>query len=748
MNKHLLSFAIATMLFASCSDTNTVQELQLIPMPNSMAMGSGSFNLNQSANIFADTDELKAIAELISASNGGSFGVSQSCDNCEIRLVIEPMGSEEAYSLFVDKGGVTIKSATAQGVFYGAQTLIQMLEDDRLDTKGGWKLPYVDINDAPRYGYRGLHIDLSRHFYPVEFIKKCVDLAAHYKLNLLHLHLTDAGGWRIEIDKYPLLTSLTAWRPEKDYMKWWTEEGGRKYVKEGSEGAYGGYLTKDDARELVKYAAERFITVIPEIEVPAHSDEVLAAYPELSCVGEPYKSGEFCIGNEATFEFIENVLAEIVEIFPSEYIHIGGDEASKTWWKECPKCQKRMRDNGLKDVDELQSYAIKRTSEILAKHGRKLIGWDEILDGGLAEDATVMSWRGEEGGIKAAKSHHYVVMTPGSHLYFDSYQDNPATQPAAIGGYTPYLKTYDYNPTPSELNETEAKYILGAQANVWGEYMKDESHVEYMLFPRMLSLSEVVWTMPENKDVESFKFRVSRHIPILQSKNVNTFTLSKEVDITPTVDTTSKEMKVVLSSERYKPTIRYSTDGNAPTSKSPLYEGAFAVKDSTVVMAALFNGDKIDEVISKNRLDYHKAIGKKVTYNIPFYSGYAAQGESSFTNGYKGGLSYHDGQWQGFLTDIDVVIDLGEVMSLSYVSGRFMQLTGPGVYMPHYTKVYVSNDGKEYREVSEVKNDVPSSSSELIFKDFVSKFNDSARYIKFFSKNQEGFQFLDEIVVY
>ena len=748
MKKKIIPAVIIAALFSSCSNKEMVKELQLIPMPNSIEMGTNYYNLNSNASIYIDNIELKPLLELLQLRENTNFTEATQKSSAAVIIEIDSnIKSSEGYHLSISESGVEIKAKSAHGAFYGVQTLIQMLEDNRLKEDIKWTLPYVTIDDAPKYSYRGLHFDVSRHFFSVDFVKKCIDLSAQYKLNTFHWHITDAGGWRIEIKKYPRLTSFAAWRGEKDYMKWWAE-GDRTYVEEGTPGAYGGYYTQEEVADIVKYAASKYITVIPEIELPGHSDEVLAAYPELSCVGKPYKSGEFCVGNEASFEFIEGVMEEVVALFPSTYIHIGGDEASKESWKKCAKCQKRMRQNGLKSEDELQSYMISRASDILAKHDRKLLGWDEILEGGLAEDATVMSWRGESGGITAAKAGHYVVMTPGSHLYLDSYQADPATQPLTIGGFTPYLKTYDYNPTPAQLTDEEAKYILGAQANVWTEYMQDEDRVEYMLFPRLLSLAEVAWTNPENKDVESFKFRVSQHIPILQGKGINTFTLSDNIDITPTVDYEKKEIRVVLSSEKYQPTIRFTTDGSTPTKESPIYIGEFIVKDSTKVQAAIFRGDTVSNIISKSQLDYHKAIGKKVTYKNIYNSGYAAQKEANFTDGYKGGLSYHDGKWQGFLRDIDVTIDMGEVMPLSYVSGRFMQLTGPGVYMPNFVKVSISDDNKEFREVLHIVNDIPTDSKELYFKEFTGRFNESARYIRFYAEKHNGFLFLDEIVVY
>ncbi len=379
------------------------------------------------------------------------------------------------------------------GLFYGLQTLIQLTESAGT---AGWTVQSTYIEDAPRFDYRGFMMDVSRHFRSKEFVKKQIDVLARYKLNRLHLHLADGAGWRIEIKKYPRLTEFAAWRPQATWKEWWFGENNRKYCEQNDPRAHGGFFTQDDIRELLKYAEERHIVIIPEIEMPAHFEEVLAAYPELSCAGEPYKNDDFCVGNEQTFTFLEEVLTEIMELFPSEYIHVGGDEAGKRAWKTCPKCQQRMKENNLKDVNELQSYLIHRIEVFLNAHGRKLLGWDEIMEGGLAPNATVMSWRGEEGGLNAVRMGHRAIMTPGDYCYLDKYQDAPFSQPEAIGGYLPLSQIYSYNPVPEALTSDEAKLIYGVQANLWAEYIPTDEYYEYMLYPRLLALAEVAWSAP------------------------------------------------------------------------------------------------------------------------------------------------------------------------------------------------------------------------------------------------------------
>lgn len=752
----LPSFLI--LLFFACS-SQELPQLQIIPLPERMVLDAGSFKLDAGTPIVVPgcreaEDCARLLNEVVAGISNyilplekertekGKRGVYFRLDS------LEKGWGREGYGLQINRDSIVLSAQTPAGLFYGVQTISQLLTDGQFYFPGKrkWELPALRIEDRPSFVYRGLHLDVSRHFFPKEFVMKCIDLMSEYKLNRFHWHLTDGAGWRVEIKKYPELTRRAAWRAEKDYLKWW--KGDRRYVTQDSANAYGGYYTQEEIREVVAYAASKYVMIIPEIEMPGHSEEVLAVFPELGCTGKPYQNGELCIGNEKTFEFVENVLAEILELFPSEYIHIGGDEASKRAWKKCPKCQKRIQQEHLKDEKGLQSYMIHRVEKFLNSHGRQLIGWDEILEGGLAPGAVVMSWRGEKGGIEAAQAGHPVVMTPGGYCYFDSYQAEPQTQPYAIGGFTPYLKTYSYYPVPEELTPEEAKYILGAQANVWTEYISTTSHAEYMIFPRLLALAEVVWTPKERKDPEDFKYRVEKHLALLAQKGVNAFRLSDRVDILTEVDTVGKRIKVRFDSEKYRSLIRYTVNGAEPDGQSPVYREPFYVTDSTWVKAAIFNGELRGESVSIARLDYHKAIGKKVAYRYRYNNGYPAAGERTLTDGYRGGLTYSDGRWQGFLTNFEVTVDLEKVTELSYVSLKFMQLTGPGVYMPDYVKVSVSENGKEFQEVGQVKNDVPAELSTLVLKDFTVRFSGKGRYVKVFAKKQAGFQFVDEIVVY
>lgn len=584
----------------------------------------------------------------------------------------------ESYEMKVSERGVTIKASDDAGEFYAFQTLRQMTDDGRVKS-----IRCCEIKDTPRFPYRGLHFDVSRHFRSIDFLKKQMDAMAMFKMNRMHIHLTDAAGWRIQIDAYPRLTQFAAWRPYPTWKEWW--EGDRHYAEEGTPGAYGGYYTKDELHDLVSYARARHIEIIPEIEMPSHSEEVLAAYPELGCSGEPYKDSDFCVGNEEVFAFLETVLDEVMEVFPYEYIHIGGDEAGKHHWKTCPKCLQRMQEEDLKDVDELQSYMIKRIARYVESKGRKVIGWDEILDGGLAEGAAVMSWRGTEGGIAAMNMGHDVVMSPGRYCYLDHAQDAPFKEPESIGGYLPLDSVYTYEPLEPSMPADRIHHLKGVQANLWTEYIVTDEHAEYMYWPRAIAIAETGWSLPENKDLKGFRQRVLHMLEMMRGKGYETFDLENEY------------------------------------------------------------GERKEAVTGAG----HLAKGCKVIYHTPVREWYPAAGETTFTDGIMGGWTYSDGRWQGFLSDIDVTIDLGAVKPVTYVGGTFMQLKGPGVFMPRQVEVLASEDGVDYETIALIENDVPTSAEELTFRSFDTSCDIRARYIRYHASRStmRGFLFLDEIIV-
>ena len=668
---------------ASC-DQQPVEELSIIPVPLKAELQGGAFQVNENTQLWVEAPEAdkQQLQEYLAASPLKLVVAAEapSADAIVLKQVAELPGvnSEEGYVLTSTKKGVEVQAKTGAGLFYGVQTLLQMATE-------GNKVAFGTITDEPRFEYRGMMLDVSRHFFGLDFVKKQIDAMAYYKLNRLHIHLTDAAGWRIEIKKYPRLTNFAAWRSGKNWKEWWN--GDRKYLEEGAEGAEGGYFTQDQCREIVEYAKKHYITVIPEIEMPSHSEEVLTAYPELSCTHVPYKQADFCVGNEKTFEFLENVLLEVMEIFPSEYIHVGGDEASKQSWKTCPLCQARMKKEGMKEIDELQSYLIKRMEKFLNKHGRNLLGWDEILEGGLAPNATVMSWRGVEGGLKAIEGGHRAIMSPGGYCYFDSYQDAPHTQPEAIGGYLPLKKVYSYNPIPETFTAEQAKLMYGVQANLWAEYIPTPEHLEYMIYPRILALAEVAWSAVANKNYDDFHGRALKAVDELRAKGYNTFDLKNEV-------------------------------GNRPGADKPVE---------------------------------NLGMGKKVTYaeGTKYYSGYTAGGDDALVNGILGGWSYSDQLWQGFLKGVDVTIDLEKETAIKGVNADFMQICGPGVFMPKQVIVSISNDGKEFTELAKVDHQVVKDDA-VTFKTFGWTGEANARYVRYQASHDDnfgGFLFVDEIVI-
>ena len=504
----------------------------IVPMPASVERSRGSFRVDARTPIVLEDpsdSEAREVAELWArpiraggaltllvndGSGPGGSGEGASAARGAIAVAVTGEGPPEGYRLTVTPDGIRVAGNDHAGLFYGLQSLSQLMPPGvEVDAGGrGIDVRAAIIEDAPRFAYRGMHLDVARHFFEPDFVKRYIDLLARYKINRFHWHLTEDQGWRIQIDAYPRLAEVGAWRAQ-------TQIGHGYDPFNGDGQRYGGYYTKDEIREIVAYAQERYVTIIPEIEMPGHSLAALAAYPELACTEGPFEVGmtwgvfeDIYCPTDATFEFLENVLAEVVELFPGEYVHIGGDEAPKARWEESPFVRRLMQREGMTEVEQVQGYFIRRIERFLRANGKRVIGWDEILEGGLPEDATVMSWRGITGGIQATRMGHEVIMTPSSHLYFDYYQsEDQDSEPFAIGGFLPLDTVYAYEPVPYQLRPEDAARIIGAQANVWTEYMKTPEHVEYMLLPRMLALSEVVWSPAGTKDFENFLDRLAWH---------------------------------------------------------------------------------------------------------------------------------------------------------------------------------------------------------------------------------------------
>ena len=546
--------------------------VSLVPKPLEMQVGAGEFSLNFKTRIVATDEEGRQLASYLNdfllKSHGFKLPFDARLKNTKNAIVItsDPNAPAESYQLMIDADSVKITGRGA-GLFYGAQSLLQLIP---LNAKPPFKVPFVAVKDAPRFRYRGMHLDVGRHFFPVEFVKKYIDLMAQYKMNNFHWHLTEDQGWRIEIKKYPKLTSVGGYRKE-------TVVGHAGTSKTYDGKPYGGFYTQEQIKEVVAYAKARYINVIPEIEMPGHSQAALAAYPELGCTPGPFEAATtwgvfkdvFC-PTEETFRFLEDVITEVTELFPGPYIHVGGDECPKDRWKESPIAQEVIKREGLKDEHELQSYFIRRMEKFINSKGKRIIGWDEILEGGLAPDATVMSWRGEAGGIEAAKQKHDVIMTPGAYCYFDHYQGDPQTEPLNIGGYTTLSKVYSYNPEPKELTPEQHKYILGAQGNVWTEYMKTPEFVEYMVFPRLLALSEVLWTPQDKRSWEDFETRLPAQLARLDAQKVN-YRSPEPQGLNTIVTPAETEGELKLASYVPDGKIYYTWDGSMPAEKSSVY---------------------------------------------------------------------------------------------------------------------------------------------------------------------------------
>jgi hexosaminidase len=725
--------------------------VSIIPMPMLLKMGTGTFQIQPSTTIQLSSQQ----PELISAGtflnkqlkqlSGFELPVGAASTNViELSLKELPALNKEGYQVSVQSNRISISANSKAGLLYGMQSILQCLPAIR--TNATLLVPVMEITDQPRFGYRGIMIDVSRHFFAPEAMKDIIDLLASYKMNVFHWHLTDDPGWRIQIDKYPALTDMAAWRVDRSGIPW----NERKAAQPGEKASYGGYYTKEQVRDIVAYAAERAITVIPEIEMPGHSVAAVSAYPHLSCTGQQqalitggqYPSGiqtNYCPGNDSSFFFLQDVLDEVLALFPSPLIHIGGDEVDKTAWKACPKCQARMKKEGLKDENELQSYFIKRMERYLHSKGRQIIGWDEILEGGLAPGATVMSWRGEAGGIEAAKMKHPVIMTPGSPLYFDHYQAGPAGEPIAFGGFNPLKKVYAYDPIPAELKGTDyAQYVMGAQANLWTESIETREHLEYMLLPRMLALAEVVWSQPEKRNWTDFRQRLEHHFTGLAQKGLRFSEGNFTVGIKPLIS--NGKLKVALDTEAPDAAIHYTLDGSYPTSASPIYTEPVSITGNATLKAiTVKNGKPKGNEPAVQHFVKHLATGMDVRYKYANSNFYMADGPNSLTDGIRG-TEQVGKYWHGFSgTDLIATIDLQKQQTIKEVVLGCMQHYKDWIFFPTSVTVEVSTDGKQFRTVGTYVNKVAAEETKSMQEDFRIAFSATqARYIRVTAKVLPG----------
>lgn len=609
----------------------------------------------------------------------------------------------EAYKLIVNDKRVCISGASEAGVFYGIQTLRKSLpvaQDINVN------LSAVEIYDKPRFAYRGAMLDVARHFYTVDEVKTFIDMLALHNINRFHWHLTDDQGWRIEIKKYPKLMSVASERKETVVGRWYSG------IYDGKP--YGGYYTQDELRDVIDYAAKRHITIIPEVDLPGHMQAALTAYPELGCTGGTYEvrtiwgvsQDVLCVGNDFTLQFVKDVLSEVADIFPSEYIHIGGDECPKVRWEKCPKCQERIKSLGLKSdakhtkEQRLQSYMIQEAAKYLKEKGKRIIGWTEILEGGLVPDATLMSWIGESGGIEAAHQHHDVIMTPNTYLYFDYYQSKKVEdEPLAIGGYLPIEKTYNYEPMPKELTKEEQQYIKGVQANLWTEYIPVFSQVQYMVLPRLGAAAEVQWTDPSKKDYKDFLRRVPHLVAVYDCYGWNYATHVYDVNVDMKADTVNHVLNVQLSTMADDP-IYYTLDGQDPTEKSLKYTKPFTIDQSVVLKTMAVHPDRTSK-ISVDTIRFNKATLKPVVLLQPNESRFSPDGPVVLVDGRNGNHSFDTGAWLAVAgNDLEAVINMQAETILSSASVHVYVRKDAWLFDARGFSVSVSSDNKNYKEVA------------------------------------------------
>jgi len=698
-------------LFLSCDPSVEIDitTLTIIPKPTQIDVREGSFAFNKNTTVFAE-DEFKIASDFLRnfLQKGAGLGIEKSRKN-KASIIFEKDSSQvsEGYSLAVSEYNIIVKAADASGAFYAVQTLRQLLPVDleRINSTPYREIiiPQVLITDAPKFEYRGMHLDVGRHFFDKEFIKEYIANLSMLKMNYFHWHLTEDQGWRIEIKQYPKLTSHAAYREE-------TLIGHYNDLPQRFDGQrYGGYYTQEDIKEIVAFAVEHNVTIIPEIEMPGHAQAAISAYPELGCTGEEVavatKWGIFeniYCPNEETFTFLKNVLTEVMELFPGKYIHIGGDEAPKKQWKTCRHCQKLIKDLDLKDEDGLQSYFIKKMEKFINSKGKKIIGWDEILEGGLAPNATVMSWRGTQGAVEAAKEGHDVILTPGSHAYFDHYQADVSDEPLAIGGFLPLKKVYGFNPVPEELTTEEAIYVLGAQGNVWTEYMTTTDQVEYMVFPRMIAMSEVVWSGASNDmetDYPEFLSRLESFMKRMDALSINY--ANHLYDVSGSVIKHNDSVFYELKTPTEGKEIRYSINKSAEQK----YSQPILISEDTQLDAQLYDEmEKIGRPYSET-IRFHKAINGKVTLNVAPNEAYNTGGKEALINGISGSdTRYGDKEWLGFWgEDVEITIDLGKLTEITKISIRFYNANEQWIYAPAQIIVVVHlEDGRLVHTLAEI----------------------------------------------
>lgn len=765
-----INLIVFCLLMAMASEAS--EKPHIIPAPVSIELTADAFHISKNTSIHFNRSnkELVSLAsffnDYINRISGYKLTFNKKGTNAiRFEIINNPSLGSEGYLLDVNSNAIIISANNRKGLFYGMQTIFQTLTPVR--TNAPLIVPGMTVVDYPRFKWRGMMLDVSRHFFPPETVKQYIDLLATYKMNVFHWHLVDDSGWRIEIKKYPKLTEIGAWRVDHTSKAW----GDRQPAQTGEPATYGGFYTQEQIKEIVAYARQRNITIVPEIELPGHSVAALASYPQFSCSQKPQFvntggvypkeiQSAYCPGNEEVFTFLQDILLEVMDLFPSEFIHIGGDEVDKSHWKKCSRCQQRMIAEGLKDVDELQSYMIRRMDKFLTSYNRRLIGWDEILEGGLASGATVMSWRGESGGIEAAKMGHDVVMTPGYPCYFDHYQAGPEGEPVAIGGMNTLKNVYDYEPIPKELTKEQAQFVLGAQANVWTEFIPTVEHLEYMILPRMLALSEVVWSPAEYRNWTDFNRRLHGwHFKAFNKKGLRYHPGNPKVVIKPVSKDGS--LTVELKTEIIGADIYYTTDGSFPTLNSFKYFKPIEINETVILQASSAkDGHLLGIVPARQVFNIHKASGRAVNYQYAPSSYYMADGQNSLTDGVRGTLTVGK-FWHGFNgRDMVAEIDLGNETEVTSLLLGALQKQVDWIFPPQLVRFSLSSDGANFTEVAVIKTPLVNGDNKAQTLDYKALIKPvTARYVKVVVENfgacpkghpgegQPTWLFVDEIVV-
>lgn len=776
MKKIFLLLTVA--LAASCATRNHESNvLNVIPYPNEVQVGEGVFDAKGAPVTYdeavdeASLNVIRMFAEKLSAATGTDNAISAGQADKGFVFVLNEAVPFEAYILDIKPDVVRIEASEMRGFNYAVQTMKQLLPveifADKAAPRVSWTMQCAYINDAPRFAYRGLHLDDCRHFFGIDEVKRYLDIMEVHKLNKFHWHLTEDQGWRLEIKKYPLLTEIGSIRKGTCIKKDFTSHDGVPYGE-------GMWYSQDQIREVVAYAAAKGIDVIPEIDLPGHMVAALAAYPEYGCTGGPYEvwtrwgvsDDVLCAGNEKVYEFLEGILDEVCELFPYEYIHVGGDECPKVRWESCPVCQAKIKELGLKDKNGhkaehyLQSYVMSRVEKYLNSKGRKIIGWDELLEGEVAPNATIMSWRGEAGGLEATRLGHDAIMTPNTYFYLDYYQSSDVdNEPFGIGGYLPVEKCYSYEPIPADMTEAQKAHILGVQANLWTEYIATADHLYYMLLPRLAALAEVQWCAADRKDWGRFHAAADKYCGIYDVMGYNYATHILQVSGSVKAGEDRRSIEVSLNTQGDAP-IYYTLDGTVPDKKSAVYDGPLNITQSCVLRAMTLR-DGVEPREFSRTFNFHKAIGKSVDILTPAHRSYASILPFGLVDGIRGASSFNSGNWAGWYREpVTLVVDMEQTEPYSSVSVGMLSENGSHIFFPSRMVVSASEDGKEYTVLSENEYEINPKGSPDCIKDFEAQFPEtSSRYIKIYleplnampqwheAAGHPAFIFMDEIIV-